>query len=148
MKEQILNFIIIVEYLESSDDGEVITGAYNVPVDRNNLFELYSTGRAPLYIDYLKVFCITGRNLIEQAEYNHAFAQYVIWEYSRGGISNLRFDIEPRFDHLLAVDYLVGLIELALASYREGFHIADMPVYDYDIRDRMIILNRGYSTDD
>jgi hypothetical protein len=113
--------------------------------ESNTLFELYSTGRAPLYIDYLKVFSTTGRNLVEQAEYNHEFAQYVIWEYSHGDISNLRFDVEPRFDHLLPVDYLLGLMQLALHSCREGYRVTDMPIYRYDIRNRMLILNRGYS---
>ncbi|UCC80681.1 MAG: hypothetical protein JSW64_04790 [Candidatus Zixiibacteriota bacterium] len=145
MKEQIFNFIITAGYIESSDNGEVRVRPYIIPENRKTLFELYSTGRAPLYVDYIKVFCDMGRSLLELGLYSHQFAQYAIWEYSRGGVSNLRFDIEPRFDHLLPVDYLVGLIELALKSYREGFDVARMPVYRYNIRNRMLILNRGYS---
>lgn len=145
MKEQILNFIITVGELESSNDGQVIIAGYNVPENCNTLFELYSTGRAPLYVDYIKVSCEMGEALIEYGMFDHQLVQSVICEYLRGGASQLRFDVKPTFGHLLPVDYLFGLIELALTSYREGFDFANMPIYRYEIKNRMLILNRGYS---
>jgi hypothetical protein len=73
-------------------------------------FEIYSTCKTEVYFEFLKIYCIEGKNLIDDRIYNTQIMQSAATLFGGENVAGWHMSDEPFYDNFLPMRYIDSLI--------------------------------------